>query len=62
MREVSKTGLMDCCSPIASLLGDDWPKIILKSGLFDTIPPPVKKSFEQDEPKWVKINVSGESL
>jgi hypothetical protein len=45
----------NCGCPIASLLGDDSPKIVLKGGLFENIPVPGYKSFEQDEPSWMKI-------
>jgi hypothetical protein len=37
-------------SPVASLLSEDSPKIILKAGLFENLPPPSVKSFEQEEP------------
>jgi hypothetical protein len=40
-------------SPITSLLAGD--KIALKGGLFDKIPIPGYKSFEQEEPSWMKI-------
>jgi hypothetical protein len=42
-------------SPIASLLGDDSPKLALKGGLFNKIPVPGYKAFEQEEPSWMKI-------
>ena len=42
-------------SPIASLVGDESPKMFLKGGLFDKIPAPGFKSFEQEEPSWLKI-------
>ena len=47
-------------SPIASLLGDDSPKIILKGGLFEQIPVPGFKSFEQNEPEWMRIHKPSE--
>ncbi|KAF1941456.1 hypothetical protein EJ02DRAFT_434760 [Clathrospora elynae] len=46
----------NCGCPIVSLLGDESPKIILKAGLFEKLPPPAdNKSFEQNEPAWMKI-------
>jgi hypothetical protein len=36
-------------------VGDDSPKMFLKGGLFDKIPAPGFKSFEQEEPSWLKI-------
>ncbi|KAH6875954.1 Mss4-like protein [Alternaria rosae] len=42
-----------CGCPITSLLAGD--KIALKGGLFDKIPVPGYKSFEQEEPSWMKI-------
>ncbi|CAN9230101.1 unnamed protein product [Alternaria alternata] len=45
----------NCGCPIASLVGDDSPKMFLKGGLFDKIPAPGFKSFEQEEPSWLKI-------
>ncbi|KZM27295.1 uncharacterized protein EKO05_0005572 [Ascochyta rabiei] len=45
----------NCGCPIASLLSEDSPKIILKGGLFDHIPRPGVTSFEQNQPKWLEI-------
>ncbi|KAL1797747.1 hypothetical protein ACET3X_004353 [Alternaria dauci] len=45
----------NCGCPVASLMGDDSPKMFLKAGLFDKIPVPGLKSFEQEEPSWMKI-------
>jgi len=39
-------------SPITSVLAGD--KIALKGGLFEKIPAPGFKSFEQEEPSWMK--------
>lgn len=44
------------CSPIASLLSEDSPKIIMKGGLFDHISRPGLSSFEQNQPKWLEIS------
>jgi hypothetical protein len=43
-------------SPVASLISEDAPKIFLKAGLFEKIPPPAHKSFQQEEPAWLKIS------
>jgi hypothetical protein len=40
-------------SPIAALLPDSS-KVFLKGGLFDPIPAPAYKSFEQEESEWLK--------
>ncbi|KAI4715100.1 hypothetical protein J4E89_000786 [Alternaria sp. Ai002NY15] len=42
----------NCGCPITSVLAGD--KIALKGGLFDKIPAPGFKSFEQEEPSWMK--------
>jgi hypothetical protein len=42
-------------SPIASLISEDAPQLYLKAGLFDTLPPPAHKSFQEEEPKWLKV-------
>jgi hypothetical protein len=44
-----------CNSPIASLISEDAPKMYLKAGLFEHLPPPARKVFEKDEPSWMKI-------
>jgi hypothetical protein len=41
--------------PITSLTTDGGSKMYLKGGLFEQIPKATYKSFEQDEPEWVKI-------
>jgi hypothetical protein len=47
-------GVLICTeSPIASVLSNSS-KLFLKGGLFDHIPAPSFKSFEQDEPEWLK--------
>ncbi|KAF2825705.1 hypothetical protein CC86DRAFT_351653 [Ophiobolus disseminans] len=45
----------NCGCPIASLISEDAPQIFLKAGLFDKISPPSHKSFEHEEPSWLKI-------
>jgi hypothetical protein len=45
----------DVGRPIASLTTDGGSKMFLKGGLFEQIPKATYKSFEQDEPEWVKI-------
>ncbi|KAH3913019.1 hypothetical protein HBH56_110730 [Parastagonospora nodorum] len=45
----------DCGSPVASLTTDGKGTMYLKGGLFDQIPKATYKSFEQNEPSWVKI-------
>ncbi|KAJ4984545.1 hypothetical protein SVAN01_09946 [Stagonosporopsis vannaccii] len=44
-----------CGSPVASLLSENTPKIILKGGLFDQLSKPVFESFAQDKPEWLEI-------
>jgi hypothetical protein len=46
---------LTCRSPVASLLSDDSPKIILKGGLFEHLARPSYKSFEEEEPSWMKV-------
>ncbi|KAH8725790.1 Mss4-like protein [Phaeosphaeriaceae sp. PMI808] len=49
----------NCGCPVASLYSEDSPKIILKAGLFEHIPPPTVKGFQQEEPAWIKISTDG---
>ncbi|KAH7384187.1 Mss4-like protein [Phaeosphaeria sp. MPI-PUGE-AT-0046c] len=44
----------NCGCPVASLIADES-KIILKGGLFEQLATPSYKSFEQEEPSWMKI-------
>ncbi|EUC46284.1 hypothetical protein COCMIDRAFT_93255 [Bipolaris oryzae ATCC 44560] len=45
----------NCGCPIAYLLGNDSPKMILGGGLFEHIPAPSYKSFPEKEPSWMSI-------
>ncbi|CBX96543.1 hypothetical protein IAQ61_005590 [Plenodomus lingam] len=45
----------NCGSPVMSVPGGDNPTVYLKGGLFDRLPPPTFKSFEQEEPDWLSI-------
>ncbi|KAH7355790.1 Mss4-like protein [Pyrenochaeta sp. MPI-SDFR-AT-0127] len=49
-----------CGSPVMSLFAGESSQVILKGGLFEHIPPPAFKSFEQEEPKWLKVTKFGE--
>ncbi|KAF2678570.1 hypothetical protein K458DRAFT_423018 [Lentithecium fluviatile CBS 122367] len=49
----------NCGSPIASLMGPEVPKIILKAGLFDNNPAPGHAVFEEDRPEWLSITRAG---
>lgn len=42
-------------SPVASLLSEDTPKIILKGGLFEQLAKPGFTSFPQDKPEWLEV-------
>ncbi|EMD87740.1 hypothetical protein COCC4DRAFT_62517 [Bipolaris maydis ATCC 48331] len=50
----------NCGCPIATLISDDSPIVVLKSGLFEHIPAPADKSFAEEEPSWIKILEPGE--
>lgn len=52
--------MADKRSPVASLLADESPKMVLNGGLFDHLPEPGHKSFEQEEPSWMSIVKPGE--
>ncbi|KAJ8116503.1 hypothetical protein OPT61_g2084 [Boeremia exigua] len=45
----------NCGSPVASILSEDSPKIILKGGIFDHLPKPAFSSFPQNKPEWLEI-------
>lgn len=36
-------------------LGEGIPKVIVKAGLFDSIPEPVKEVFEEERRPWMRI-------
>ncbi|KAF2126597.1 hypothetical protein P153DRAFT_378153 [Dothidotthia symphoricarpi CBS 119687] len=44
----------DCGCAIMSVLAGDSGKVALKGGLFEKIPMPGFKSFEEEEPAWLK--------
>jgi hypothetical protein len=44
-----------CHSPVATVLSEDSPKIILKSGLFEHLPAPSHKFFEEEKPSWMEV-------
>ena len=43
-----------------TLLSGETPKVILKGGLFEHIPAPAAKSFEHEEPPWMKVAKAGD--
>ncbi|CAO2655257.1 Nn.00g103210.m01.CDS01 [Neocucurbitaria sp. VM-36] len=45
----------NCGCPVMSLLADESSKVILKGGLFNEIPAPAFKSFDHEEPSWMKV-------
>jgi hypothetical protein len=46
-------------SPVATLLANDSPKIIVKAGLFDfPVPPPVIEAFTEGRPEWLNTGSS----
>ncbi|KAJ4290415.1 hypothetical protein N0V90_010631 [Kalmusia sp. IMI 367209] len=46
----------NCGSPVYSSMGPEAPKLILKGGLFDSIPAPAGESFPQDRPEWLNVS------
>jgi hypothetical protein len=49
-------------SPVATLLGSDSSKIIVKSGLFDQLPGPGSESFSEEKPEWLDVVKTGEEM
>lgn len=47
-------------SAVISVLSGDSGQVALKCGLFDKIPMPVYKSFEEEEPAWLNYIKSKE--
>lgn len=47
-------------SPVFSILDPTSPKVIIKGGLFLELPPPGFKSFDDEEPKWLRVIKHGE--
>ncbi|KAL6709227.1 hypothetical protein ACN47E_002043 [Coniothyrium glycines] len=45
----------NCGCPIASLLDQSSPEIILKGGIFEKLSPPGMKFFEHEQPTWMRI-------
>ncbi|USP82052.1 hypothetical protein yc1106_09326 [Curvularia clavata] len=50
----------NCGCPIASLNSGDPPKVFLCGGLFEQIPAPGQKLFEEQEPSWMRVVKTGE--
>ncbi|EOA87244.1 hypothetical protein ACJQWK_10166 [Exserohilum turcicum] len=44
-----------CGCPVASFLGEEFPKVFVKAGLFEEFPVPGYKSFEHEKPGWLSI-------
>ncbi|OAL46595.1 hypothetical protein IQ07DRAFT_155834 [Pyrenochaeta sp. DS3sAY3a] len=50
----------NCGCPVFSILDPASPKVIIKGGLFLELPPPAFKSFDHEEPKWLRVIKPGE--
>ncbi|KAF1847011.1 uncharacterized protein K460DRAFT_363126 [Cucurbitaria berberidis CBS 394.84] len=50
----------NCGCPIMSLFAGETPQVILKGGIFEHIPAPAFKSFDHEEPTWMKVVKAGE--